>query len=74
VIFVDDGFRSERELIEGEDSSTIQRRLRDGTAYRAVKVPHRAESLQRRLRELGWDIEVRQLHGPFFFGVGSPRT
>ncbi len=71
VLFVDDGFRTEEELIEGQASSTIRRLLSDGTVFRAVKVPHRPADLERRLAGLGWRIQVRQLPGPFFWGVGS---
>src|SRR5438552_6925656 len=39
VFFVDDNARTPDELFEGESSTTIRRRLKDGTAYRAVKVP-----------------------------------
>jgi len=42
VFFADDAYRTPDELIEGAESSTIRRRLRDGTEFRAVKVPHRA--------------------------------
>jgi demethylmenaquinone methyltransferase/2-methoxy-6-polyprenyl-1,4-benzoquinol methylase len=70
VAFVDDAFRTPDELVEGGDSSTIRRRLTDGTAFRAVKVPHTAESLQRRIEELGWELSVRRLTGPFFWGEG----
>jgi demethylmenaquinone methyltransferase/2-methoxy-6-polyprenyl-1,4-benzoquinol methylase len=68
--FVDDAFRTSDELIEGEDSSTVQRRLNDGTAFRAVKVPHTAESLQPLIERLGWEVEVKRLTGPFFWGEG----
>jgi demethylmenaquinone methyltransferase/2-methoxy-6-polyprenyl-1,4-benzoquinol methylase len=72
VLFVDDAFRTPDELIEGEPSSVIRRRLIDGTAYRAVKVPHAPEELERRLTELGWHIRVqRSASGPFFWGAGS---
>jgi ubiquinone/menaquinone biosynthesis C-methylase UbiE len=71
VAFIDDAYRTPDELIDGEDSSTILRRLNDGTEFRAVKVPHTAESLQRRIEQLGWNIEVTQLPGPFFWGEGS---
>lgn len=70
VFFVDDAYRTPEELIEGEGSSTIQRRLNDGRAFRAVKVPHTAPELQRRLADIGWSIEVRQTSGPFFWGTG----
>jgi hypothetical protein len=70
VAFVDDAFRTPDELLEGEESSTVQRRLTDGTVFRAVKVPHTPESLQRRIEQLGWRISVRRLEGPFFWGEG----
>jgi trans-aconitate methyltransferase len=71
VFFVDDAYRTPEELIEGESSSTIERRLKDGTAFRAVKVPYRAPDLEARLEALGWKIEVRQTSGPFYWGAGS---
>jgi demethylmenaquinone methyltransferase/2-methoxy-6-polyprenyl-1,4-benzoquinol methylase len=73
VAFIDDAYRTPDELIEGERSATILRRLNDGTEFRAVKVPHTAESLQRRIEDLGWELEVTQLPGPFFWGEGSAK-
>jgi SAM-dependent methyltransferase len=70
VLFLDDGYRTADELIEGEDSSTIQRRLEDGTAFRAVKVVHEPPRLEERLRQLGWDINVHATTGPFYWGEG----
>lgn len=71
VFFVDDGYRTADELIEGERSSTIQRRLADGTAYRIVKVPHRPADLERQLERIGWSIRVHAAtSGPFFWGTG----
>jgi SAM-dependent methyltransferase len=70
VFFVDDTFRTDDELIAGADSSTISRKLDDGTAFRAVKVPHEPAQLERRLAELGWRIRVHRLPGPFFWGTG----
>ena len=71
VFFVDDAYRTPEELIEGEASSTIRRRLNDGTAFRAVKVPHRAADLEARLTRLGWRISVTQTSGPFYWGAGT---
>jgi demethylmenaquinone methyltransferase/2-methoxy-6-polyprenyl-1,4-benzoquinol methylase len=71
VFFADDAYRTPDELVEGEASSTIRRRLRDGSAYRAVKVPHTPRELERRLAELGWDIAVSPTAGPFFWGAGT---
>lgn len=71
VLFVDDAYRTPEELIEGADSPVIQRRLKDGTAHRAIKVEHRAAELEARLRALGWDIRVTQTAGPFYWGLGT---
>jgi ubiquinone/menaquinone biosynthesis C-methylase UbiE len=71
VFFVDDAYRTPEELIEGEQSSTIRRRLLDGTAFRAVKVPHTPAELQERLAEIGWRFSVHQTSGPFFWGAGG---
>jgi demethylmenaquinone methyltransferase/2-methoxy-6-polyprenyl-1,4-benzoquinol methylase len=71
VFFVDDGYRAADELVDGEQSATIQRRLRDGTAYRIVKVPHQPRDLERQLERIGWRITVRPTSGPFFWGAGN---
>lgn len=72
VFFADDAYRTPDELVEGPSSSTIRRQLPDGTAYRLVKVPHQPADLERRLRQLGWDIRVTSTAGPFYWGAGSP--
>jgi 2-polyprenyl-3-methyl-5-hydroxy-6-metoxy-1,4-benzoquinol methylase len=71
VFFADDGYRTPEELVEGESSSTIVRRLNDGTAHRAVKVPHLADELEARLAEIGWRVKVVPTAGPFYWGAGS---
>jgi SAM-dependent methyltransferase len=71
VFFTDDAYRTPDELVEGPSSSTIRRQIPDGTAYRLVKVPHQPEDLERRLRELGWEIRVTKTAGPFYWGAGS---
>lgn len=71
VFFADDAYRTPDELIDGPSSSTIRRRLDDGTSYRIVKVPHRPGDLQQRLRRLGWHITVTATSGPFYWGAGG---
>jgi demethylmenaquinone methyltransferase/2-methoxy-6-polyprenyl-1,4-benzoquinol methylase len=73
VFFVDDNARTPEELVYGEESSVVERRLSDGTAYRAVKVPHQPADLQARLNRLGWDIIVVTSGGPFYWGAGPTR-
>jgi demethylmenaquinone methyltransferase/2-methoxy-6-polyprenyl-1,4-benzoquinol methylase len=74
VMFVDDGHRTPEELVEGVESPTIERRLRDGRRFRVVKVALEPETLERALRELGWAIDVHPLPGPFFVGSGRSTT
>jgi 2-polyprenyl-3-methyl-5-hydroxy-6-metoxy-1,4-benzoquinol methylase len=72
VFFVDDAHRTAEELVWGEASSMVQRRLTDGTTHRVVKVPHGPEELERRLRGLGWAIEVSASErAPFYWGAGG---
>jgi hypothetical protein len=71
VLLVDDAHRTDDELVEGAVSTTIQRRLRDGTPHRAVKVPHRAAALRSELARSGWDIAVHATRRPFYRGVGG---
>ena len=73
VFFVDDNYRTEAELIEGPDSPIVERRLNDGTAFRAIKVPYKAGELGDRLTALGWEIEV-SASGPFYWGTGNRRA
>jgi SAM-dependent methyltransferase len=70
VFFVDDNARTPEELIEGDSSTTIRRRLTDGTGFRLVKVPYKLTALEERLERLGWHIKVTPLFGPFFWGAG----
>ena len=71
VLFVDDAYRTPEELIEGEASPVVERKLEDGTAFRAVKVPHVPAQLEARLRALGWSIAVHATAGPFYWGSGT---
>jgi SAM-dependent methyltransferase len=70
VFFADDGYRTPDELTAGPSSPVIQRRIPDGTAFQLVKVPYQPEELERRLRQLGWDIKVTPTAGPFYWGAG----
>ncbi len=71
VFLVDDAYRTADELVEGPSSSTIRRRLDDGTCYRLVKVPHTPPDLENRLSRIGWNIKVTTTAGPFYWGAGT---
>lgn len=71
VFFVDDAYRTADELIEGAGSSTIQRRLNDGSAYRIVKVPYRPTDLEQQLDRMGWRIKVHPASDSYYWGAGN---
>ena len=71
VFFFDDNHRSESELVEGRDSHVVQRRLNNGTPFRVIKIPYEPADLERRLRDLQWDITVTGTSGPFYWGTGT---
>ena len=71
VFFVDDGYRTDDELVCGERSATIRRRLSDGREFRILKVPHEPAALERRLAEIGWSIAVTAVAGTFYLGEGG---
>jgi demethylmenaquinone methyltransferase/2-methoxy-6-polyprenyl-1,4-benzoquinol methylase len=49
--------------------------LSDGRRFDIVKVYWAPGDLERRLRDLGWEISVRPVGATFLYGVGSgPRT
>jgi trans-aconitate methyltransferase len=73
VLFVDDGYRTPDELVYGESSEAIRRRLCDGTEHRVVKVPHTPAELEGLLTRLGWRVTVTPTSGPFFWGAGARR-
>jgi demethylmenaquinone methyltransferase/2-methoxy-6-polyprenyl-1,4-benzoquinol methylase len=70
VFFVDDALRTPEELVEGESSTTIQRRASNGTTFRAVKVPYEPAKLETQLLALGWKFSVVQTSGIFYWGNG----
>lgn len=71
VFFFDDNHRADTELVEGENSTVVQRQLHDGTPFRVIKVPYEPADLERRLRDLRWNIEVTGTSGPFYWGTGG---
>jgi SAM-dependent methyltransferase len=69
AVFTDDAYRTADELVYGEASSVIQRRLGDGSRHRIIKAVRTAPEVEARLRAEGWDMSVRQI-GEFFWGAG----
>ncbi len=73
VFFVDDNARTPDELVYGEESSVVKRRLKDGTAYRAVKVSHQPEDLQGASAQSRLGHRCRNVCRPLLLGAGSVR-
>lgn len=72
VFFVDEAAHGlwDEDWID-QRAGVVRRRLNDGTEHRAVKVLWEPRSLERRLRDEGWDVDVHAA-GPFYWGAGSP--
>lgn len=51
---------------------TMLRRLADGSEHRIVKRFYEPMSLQHKLGELGWEVEVQQTSEFFIYGGGRP--
>ncbi|MGZ4231706.1 MAG: class I SAM-dependent methyltransferase [Solirubrobacteraceae bacterium] len=72
VLFIDDAHRTAEELVHGEESALVRRRLINGSQFTVVKVPHEPMDLQRRIANLGWDVTVTGTSGPFYWDVATP--
>lgn len=59
--------------LEGPDSAGVTRRLDDGREFRIVKVFYEPASLAERLRDLGWDSDVKATGEFFLQGVARRR-
>ncbi|HEX6820199.1 MAG TPA: class I SAM-dependent methyltransferase [Ktedonobacterales bacterium] len=55
-------------VLEGQEASTLSRRLNDGREYRIVKVFHSPEALGERLRDLGWTAAIHSTPEYFYYG------
>lgn len=73
VLFIDEHVdeREKESYVAGQDE-IVERRLRDGRAFRIVKNFVDPERLEHRLRELGWECEVRRDGGDWVRGEARP--
>lgn len=60
-------------VLEGQDATTLSRRLNDGREYCIVKIFHTPDELAQRLRELGWTVTVSATPTYFYYGDVSAR-
>ena len=74
VMFVDEDDRSTLDTVESrflrEGTPCVRRLLRDGSTHDIVKVFWSVQELHDRLRDLGWEMNVRPLHDMFLVGSG----
>lgn len=59
--------------LEGQDATTVNRRLNDGQEFHIVKVFYRPDDLRQRLDILGWDVTVQATENYFLYGHGRLR-
>jgi ubiquinone/menaquinone biosynthesis C-methylase UbiE len=58
--------------LPGEESIVSLRRLNDGSEYQVFKVFYEPEELVLRLREAGWEFEMKTTESYFLYGSGHP--
>jgi hypothetical protein len=73
VLFVDEHVdeRQKESYVAGRDE-VVERRLRDGSAYRVIKNFVDPERLELQLRELGWDCTIRRDGSDWICGEARP--
>ena len=78
VFFFDSSYAPDRcardEALGGPHDTMTVRRLDDGREYHIVKVFHDPERLAGRLRDLGWDFDIRATGRYFYVATGRRRT
>jgi 2-polyprenyl-3-methyl-5-hydroxy-6-metoxy-1,4-benzoquinol methylase len=74
VFFVDSRYEPTSTAVdhqlEGEEATTVERRLNDGSQYRIVKVFYKADELAAQLAALGWNMQVQETVSYFIYGQG----
>jgi SAM-dependent methyltransferase len=62
---------ADEQIVPGAVAPAVERPLRSGARYRAVKVFYEPEALRTRLAALGWQIEIRTVGWRFFYAAGA---
>jgi 2-polyprenyl-3-methyl-5-hydroxy-6-metoxy-1,4-benzoquinol methylase len=74
VFFVDSQYEpmstAKDHHLEGEQATTVTRRLNDGREFRIVKVFYEPGHLAEQLRELGWNLIIKETAHYFIYGHG----
>jgi demethylmenaquinone methyltransferase/2-methoxy-6-polyprenyl-1,4-benzoquinol methylase len=74
VFFIDElpAVAAHERLITTGPAPAVERPLRTGARYRAVKVLHEPGELGRQLADLGWQVTIRAVGWRFFYAMGAP--
>src|SRR5436305_9879516 len=75
VLFIDEHVdeRHKETYVPGADE-IVERRLRDGGKFRIVKNFVDPQALRERLRDIGWDVEIRREDTRWICGEARPRA
>jgi SAM-dependent methyltransferase len=60
--------------LPGEGEETMLRRLADGREFQIVKHFYEAETLRRRIAELGWSVQIQTTPEFFLYGQATPAS
>jgi demethylmenaquinone methyltransferase/2-methoxy-6-polyprenyl-1,4-benzoquinol methylase len=75
VFFIDSRYEQSStardQPLEGNDAVTLRRRLNDGREFRIVKVFYTPDALAKRLRPLGWNVQIATTASYFIYGTGT---
>ena len=72
VFFLDTLFQRDAIVRVSREEDLEVRQLIDGRRFRIIKVFFEADSLQKRLKSLGWDGYVRSTNRYFIYGLQQP--
>ena len=67
-----DRARDIERVLRGQPAPSVQRRLRDGSEYRAVKMFYSPAELAAKLAGLGWTATIREVAVPILAGTATP--
>jgi SAM-dependent methyltransferase len=75
VIFIEDrpAVAAEERTLPGQPAYVVERELRDGRTYRAVKAFREPRWLRRRLSALGWEVHIETVGPHFVCGTARRR-
>jgi len=75
VFFVDSKYEpmstAKDHRLEGEQATTVTRRLNNGCEFRIVKVFYKPDHLEKQVRKFGWNLTIKETAHYFIYGYGG---